>query len=385
MDTIKIAIIAVGTEVTTGQILNKNAQWISQKWKDLGVDTSLHLSVPDDRKLMKEAFQFAQLSCNYIFITGGLGPTTDDFTREVVAEWLGQPLEWHEEAWEHVQKRMQLRGIKPREQQKQECYFPKGSKVHINPEGTACAFEAQTGHTQVFVLPGPPYEIKAIWQNSLASLFEKATSKLNKKITRSWDCAGCSEVELAEIITSKAAHCPFEIGYRVHLPYIEIKLSYLINQTDEAAPWVQILENNLKPFTVLRDQKEDICEILFKLLKNKKVKVEDFLSGGYLQQRWGDLCQHTESLEFQTHSSRPPFLPSKEAMQLSKEVFCFKLIRLNKDFAEAQFYFGGQERVQTFKNPYPSNAITAISVRRANQYFSEMAILFWLEQVKNLV
>jgi hypothetical protein len=221
-------------------------------------------------------------------------------------------------------------------------------------------------------------------------VFKMLRKNLNKKITRSWDCAGCSEVELAEIITDKAAGCPFEIGYRVHLPYIEIKLNYFEDQKNEASKWVQILETHLKPFTVLRDQKEDICEIFFKLLKNKKVKIEDHLSGGYLQQRLGDLCTHADFVDFQTHSVSENFLPQLMSPTLDfnfllKDIFCLSLTRLNKDYAEARLSFGGQERIQTFKNPYPSNATTAISVRRANQYFCEMAILFWLSQIKNLV
>ncbi len=84
-------ILAIGTEVTSGQIINKNAAWMSEKLNSYGMEVFHHLSVPDERELMINAMRFLTGS-NHLFITGGLGPTSDDFTREVVAEFAKKPL-----------------------------------------------------------------------------------------------------------------------------------------------------------------------------------------------------------------------------------------------------------------------------------------------------
>ena len=80
------SVLGVGTELVDGQIVNKNAAWISEKLRALGLTTKLHLVIPDDRKLIFESLDYCGQYSDLIFVTGGLGPTSDDFTREVISE-----------------------------------------------------------------------------------------------------------------------------------------------------------------------------------------------------------------------------------------------------------------------------------------------------------
>ena len=81
-------LLTIGTEVTDGQIVNTNSSWLAEKLNDLGFNVSTHLSVQDDDKQIINALKFASDQANYIFITGGLGPTNDDITRFSVAKFL---------------------------------------------------------------------------------------------------------------------------------------------------------------------------------------------------------------------------------------------------------------------------------------------------------
>src|SRR3954462_15869637 len=89
----KLAVVAIGTEVTEGRIANTNAAWISKRFLRLGIETACHLAAPHDREEMKRTFVFAASRAGLVVVTGGLGPTVDDITREVAAVLAGLPLE----------------------------------------------------------------------------------------------------------------------------------------------------------------------------------------------------------------------------------------------------------------------------------------------------
>src|SRR5277367_6369590 len=91
----RASVIAVGTELTSGQITNRNAAWISERLTALGLEVALHETVPDEHDLMLDALKRCAGLSSFVFVTGGLGPTQDDFTRDVVAEWAERKLEFH--------------------------------------------------------------------------------------------------------------------------------------------------------------------------------------------------------------------------------------------------------------------------------------------------
>ncbi len=95
-----VALLTIGTEVVSGEILNSNAQWLSEQLVNLRWTVTCHITVPDELPAMHAAFDFAASAADTIIVTGGLGPTRDDFTRNVVAEWVGLPLEFSEESWD---------------------------------------------------------------------------------------------------------------------------------------------------------------------------------------------------------------------------------------------------------------------------------------------
>ena len=152
----KASILAIGTEITTGQIVNKNASTLSAKLKTFGVDVTFHLTVPDNRQLIMDALHFAENQSELLFVTGGLGPTSDDFTRDLISQWSGLKMLFNEGSWNHVQSRLFSRGFSVREMQRQQCYFPETSQILTNASGTANAFcfslQRPTGKKMVFVL-----------------------------------------------------------------------------------------------------------------------------------------------------------------------------------------------------------------------------------------
>lgn len=282
------AILGIGTELTDGQIVNKNGFWISKNLKALGLTTNVQLVVPDERALMREGLEFCAQKADLIFVTGGLGPTSDDFTREIVSEWSEMPLQFDEASWVHINERLTSRGYEVKEIQRQQCYFPAGSRVLKNIEGTANAFYLEAHDKKVFILPGPPREIASVWKDWIAPWLIENTKNIDPYLTKTWDTMGVGESDIAstvEEVLKKIKKKNFEVGYRVHMPYVEVKFSYLKSNEDKLKATIENITETLKFCTVARDG-DDVINIFAKKLQAfQTIYVEDQATGSFLMNR----------------------------------------------------------------------------------------------------
>ncbi len=370
----KVAVISVGTELTTGQIINKNSAWISKNLKDLGVLTRCHLVVPDDRALILDALHFCAERCDTLFVTGGLGPTSDDFTRELISEWSGLALEFHQASWEHVNNRLKSRGIEVRESQRQQCLFPKGSTVLLNPEGTANAFQLRAYNKDVVVLPGPPNEIAAIWGSSLDAFIREKTKDLDKHITYSWDTMGLGESDVAHITELCLEGIEIEKAYRVHLPYVEVKLTCLDSQQEQLMPAIQRVDAALHGITVTRNGDDVPTLIAKKLTSVSKIQVVDSLSGQALLNRLSPALRSfmsTRTWNFTNHND------------LSADPQALKMLLKSWDStsAVAEIHYRGASFKNIFEAPFMISKMT----ERKALYFAERAMIFWLQKLEDLI
>jgi nicotinamide-nucleotide amidase len=245
----KASIIGIGTEITSGQILNSNGQWISKKMTALGVEVITHVAIPDDRKIILDTLDFCKEKSEIIFVTGGLGPTTDDLTRDVIAEWSQKKLMFDQKSLEKIEARFKARGVPFREFQKQQCYYPEGSHILENALGTANAFHLTAYNKKIFVLPGPPKEIDGLWNDHLEKIFSEITKDLDRLITKSWKCVGFGESEVSHRVEIALKGCNLTKGYRVHAPFVEVKLTYYKSKEKEALPWIQKVEEAIGDIT----------------------------------------------------------------------------------------------------------------------------------------
>lgn len=284
----RASILAIGTELTTGQITNRNAVWISQKLENLGVEVVLHEAVADDRPMMRDAIHRCLGVSQLLFITGGLGPTSDDFTREVVADYLRVPLEYDESAWERIKARLTGLGIPVAECNRQQCYFPKGAQVLENPAGTASGFRMETGRAVVWVLPGPPREVSGIWeQTQIEADIHTRFPALRPLELHTWQCMGKSEAELSELTEAALQGSGVKVGYRAHRPYVEIKVWIPQGDTPKFKKTFDALEKAIGPWVVTR-QGEDLAELLLKKLSSfEEIEIADCATGGVLAERIG--------------------------------------------------------------------------------------------------
>ncbi|WP_291515490.1 competence/damage-inducible protein A [Bdellovibrio sp. ArHS] len=365
----KAAIFGIGTELTDGQIVNKNAAWISKQLKHLGLMTQAHLVVPDDRKLMREGLEFCATKADLLFLTGGLGPTSDDFTREIVTEWAGVPLKFDEASWQHVTERLTSRGYVVKEIQKQQCYFPEGSKVLKNAQGTANAFYLEAHGKKVFVLPGPPREIESVWNDYVAEWLKQHTQHLDPFVTRMWDTLGVGESDVAVIVEDVLKNVSVEKGYRVHLPYVEVKLSYFKSQEQDMAAAVDTLTEALHFCTITRDA-EDVAEVFAQKLKEvNSLCLIDEVTGQFLMNRLMPVLRTYMTDKFWSFSK------SKDVK--SPADLHLHIIPKDEHSCEVSLEYRGRKTKDFITSPYT----TANMRERRHQYFAEMALIFWMKNL----
>ncbi len=246
------AVISIGSELLSGQIINRNAPWISSQLFEMGVDTVFQMTVDDKIQDIVDALELASRKSSLIFCTGGLGPTSDDLTRKAVSLWLQDPLVYNQESWDHITRIFEAFQLTAPEANKQQCFFPSQAKILFNRAGTANAFASISSQRALVVLPGPPNEIEAIWQDHLKTLLLKMLDQTPKKSFYSWRTIGKGESHIAEIVESICKPLvetgSIDLAYRAHAPFIETKIRFDKSRDEMIQPFLSKLSAALAPW-----------------------------------------------------------------------------------------------------------------------------------------
>jgi len=196
-------IIAIGDELTSGQRLDTNSQWISEQLGGIGIRILFHTTVADDIKSNIAAFHNAVRRADVVICTGGLGPTADDLTRQSIAEAIGVPLIQDDDALTTIKNMFSRRDREMPERNIVQALFPDGSHVIPNPHGTAPGIDLQVSvddtSSRIFALPGVPAEMKEMWNETVfprivASLPGPPTITTHTRIK----CFGIGESDLEQ-------------------------------------------------------------------------------------------------------------------------------------------------------------------------------------------
>jgi len=194
-------IISIGDELTSGQRLDTNSQWLSERLGEVGIRVLYHTTVADDLDANVRVFRAAAERADVVIASGGLGPTADDLTREVLAQLSGTELVLHEDVVEHIRGLFARFGREMPDRNRAQALFPAGSEIIPNPTGTApgIALEVpRAGRTasRVFALPGVPSEMFRMWNDTVRPALVKLSGAPQVIRHRRIKCFGLSESEL---------------------------------------------------------------------------------------------------------------------------------------------------------------------------------------------
>ena len=228
----KAEIITVGTEILLGDIVNTNSQYLAKELALLGIEVYYQSSVGDNEERLLESFKESLKRSDVVITTGGLGPTKDDITKEVACKYLGKELQLHEYSWVRIKEYFNKLGIEMSENNKKQAYFPRNSKVLENNNGTAPGVILEKDNKMIIVLPGPPREMKLMFEKKVKPYLEELTDN----------------VLVSETIRT------FGIGESS----LENKISDIIeNQTNPTiAPYVGDMEVRLRVMAKAKSEKE---------------------------------------------------------------------------------------------------------------------------------
>lgn len=196
----KAEILAVGTEILLGDIVNTNAHYLANRLKELGIFVYYQGVVGDNTKRIIDELDLAFKRSDIVITTGGLGPTKDDLTKEAAAEYFNKKLILNEEELKKIEEFFNRRNIKITENNRKQALIPEGALVLVNPNGTApgCIIE-EKGRILV-ILPGPPNEMKPMYEKTvLPYLQKKQECTLVSKTLR---MIGIPEGTMADMVSS---------------------------------------------------------------------------------------------------------------------------------------------------------------------------------------
>lgn len=160
-------IVAIGTEILMGQILDTDAQYLSRRLQSLGISVYYHQAVGDNPQRMRDTIALALSRSDIVITTGGLGPTQDDISKEIAAQLLGLEMQFDEDSWQAIRSYFDRLGRECPENNRRQAMFAKGARILPNSCGTAPGCMIEHGGKVVIQLPGPPHEMAAMFDGQV--------------------------------------------------------------------------------------------------------------------------------------------------------------------------------------------------------------------------
>ncbi|WP_208442095.1 isocitrate/isopropylmalate dehydrogenase family protein [Bartonella raoultii] len=246
----RAAIITVGDELLSGQYLNTNLQDLSQSLEKRNIQVTRHFVCADQLQQISETIVSCLGQEDLIIISGGLGPTSDDKTRDAVTQAVRQPLVHHEDVWQTVKGQLERLKIAPDKNNARQALFPQTATVLDNPTGTAPGFFLSCDGSALVVLPGPPSQALALLEDYLQQNEKKYSSQ--SRAEYAWTLIGIDESTLAHWVDHHFAHAPFERHFLWKSPYVLVQLVGQ-SSTPLAQSLIKEFENHFRPHLVGRE------------------------------------------------------------------------------------------------------------------------------------
>src|SRR5271154_6133840 len=210
----RVEIINTGTELLLGRVTNTHLGFLAQSLFGLGLRVERQVTVPDGVAIA-EALGEAMARADLIIVTGGLGPTSDDITRDATAEAFGKKLIFHQDILDDIAVKFNRRNLVMNDLQRQQAMVPEGGVVLDNPNGTAPGLIVENDKTVAVLLPGPPRELRPMWEDAaLPWLHKRFAGQLPPVHEATLRLIGTGESKVQPLNEPDVhAFDPIEVGY----------------------------------------------------------------------------------------------------------------------------------------------------------------------------
>jgi competence/damage-inducible protein CinA C-terminal domain len=298
---VKCEIISVGTELLLGQIANTDAKFISEKLTSLGIDVHFQTNVGDNKSRLLECLKIASNRSDIIILTGGLGPTMDDLTKETVAEFFGLKLIEDTDTKLKIEAYFKKSMRKMTQNNYKQALFPEGSKILPNDNGTApgCIFE-KNGKKAV-ILPGPPSELIPMFNNYVYPFLKSLSNDII--VSRVIKIFGIGESQVEMLVSDMLLSKNPTVAPLIGNGFVTLRITAKSDDVQKAKKMIDNIEASLRKifgeyiFGVDDDTMESI---VLNLLKNKgfTLSTAESCTGGLLSEKITSVPGASEVFKF---------------------------------------------------------------------------------------
>jgi len=283
-------IVAIGSEITNGAKLDTNSQWLSVELAGVGVTVHSHAGVADELGPLADLFRLAAARSDLVVVTGGLGPTLDDLTREALAEAAGVPLVLHEPSLGHIRRLFESRGRVMPDRNVVQAMFPAGAEPIPNPLGTAPGVWLEVPRDGVVcrfaALPGVPSEMKPMFRDSVLPRLPSAGRVIRRYLVHAFGLGESAVEEKLGDLTARGREP--EVGITAHEATITLRITATgpdAEDCDRRAAEVKRLIRERLGVLVFGEGEQELQDVVVRLLRERGENlavVETALSGGRL-------------------------------------------------------------------------------------------------------
>jgi nicotinamide-nucleotide amidase len=283
-------IVGIGTEILLGQIANTNAQWISQRLAEIGVDVLHHQTVGDNLERIADSIRLALSRADVVILTGGLGPTGDDITRAAIARALDRELTRRPEIEDFLREKFRRLGREMPESNLVQADVPEGARYILPERGTAPGLVVEADGGRVYAVPGVPAEMREMVEGLILPELEAEVGPQGI-VSRVLRVVGVAEARIGELLDDlfQRSENP-TVAYLASAGEVRVRLTAKATDRREAEALIEPVEEEIRERlgdAVFGVDEEELEEVVGRLLRQsgRRIAVAESLTGGGLAER----------------------------------------------------------------------------------------------------